>query len=50
LEGRLAGKDQLEEPDIEYNIKMHLQEEGWGGAWTGFIQLRIGAGRLLRMR
>jgi hypothetical protein len=23
---------------------MDLQEVGWGGAWTGFIWLRIGTG------
>jgi hypothetical protein len=27
----------------EDNIKMDLQEEGWG-AWTGLIWLRIGTG------
>jgi hypothetical protein len=26
------------------NIKMDLQEVGWGGAWTGLIWLRIGIG------
>jgi hypothetical protein len=26
------------------NIKMNLQEVGWGGAWTGLIWLRIGTG------
>jgi len=29
----------------EDNIKMDLQEVGWG-AWTGFIWLRIGTGHL----
>jgi hypothetical protein len=29
----------------ETNIKMDLQEVGWGGgAWTGLIWLRIGTG------
>jgi hypothetical protein len=28
----------------EDNIKMDLQEVGWGGAWTGLIWLRIGTG------
>jgi hypothetical protein len=32
------------------NIKMHLQETGWG-VWTGFMWLRIGTGGgLLRTR
>jgi hypothetical protein len=26
----------------EGNIKMDLQEVGWGGTWTGLIWLRIG--------
>ena len=26
------------------NIKIDLQKAGWGGAWTGLIWLRIGAG------
>ena len=26
------------------NIKMGLQEMGWGGAWTGLLWLRIGTG------
>jgi len=26
------------------NIKMYLQEVGWGGAWTGLIWRRIGTG------
>jgi hypothetical protein len=26
------------------NIKMNLQEVGWGSAWTGLIWLRIGTG------
>jgi hypothetical protein len=28
----------------ELNIKIHLQEVGWPGFWTGLIWLRIGAG------
>jgi hypothetical protein len=28
----------------EDDIKMDLQEVGWGGAWTGLIWLRIGTG------
>jgi hypothetical protein len=28
----------------EDNIKMDLQEVGWGGAWTGLTWLRIGTG------
>jgi len=32
----------------EENIKMDLQEVGWGGIWAGLIRLRIGTGgRLL---
>jgi hypothetical protein len=28
----------------EDNIKMELQEVGWGGVWTGLFWLRIGTG------
>jgi hypothetical protein len=28
----------------EDNIKLDLQEVGWGGAWSGLIWLRIGTG------
>jgi len=47
--GRLAGKDQLEEPGIDGSIilKCIFKKRDGGGAWTGFIWLRIGAGRLL---
>jgi hypothetical protein len=37
---RLLGRSRLRWED---NIKMDLQEVGWG-AWTGLIWLRIGAG------
>jgi hypothetical protein len=49
LVGRLEGRRPLERPRRrwEENIKMDLQEVGWG-AWTGLIWLRIGTGgRLL---
>jgi hypothetical protein len=43
LVGRPEGRRQLERPwrRWEDNIKMDLQEVGWG-AWTGLIWLRIG--------
>jgi hypothetical protein len=49
LVGRPEGRRPLgrPRPRWEDNIKMDLQEVGWG-AWTGLIWLRIGAGgRLL---
>jgi hypothetical protein len=49
LVGRPEGKRPLGRPRRrwENNIKMDLQEVGWG-AWTGLIWLRIGTGgRLL---
>jgi len=50
--GNLRDIDHLEVPGFRWedNIKMYLQEVGWG-AWTGSICLRIGSGgRYLRMR
>jgi hypothetical protein len=46
LVGRPEGRRLLERPRRrwENNIKMDLQEVGWGGAWTGLIWLRIGTG------
>jgi len=43
--GNLRERDHLEDPRhrCEDNIKMDLQEVGWG-AWTGMIWLRIGTG------
>jgi hypothetical protein len=49
LVGRLEEMRPLGRPRSRWedNIKMDLQEVGWG-AWTGFIWLRIGTGgRLL---
>jgi hypothetical protein len=49
LVGRPEGRRPLGRPRRRWedNIKMDLQEVGWG-AWTGFIWLRIGTGgRLL---
>ena len=49
LVGRPGGKRPLGRPRCiwEDNIKMDLQEEGWG-AWTGLIWLKLGTGgRLL---
>jgi hypothetical protein len=45
LVGRPKGRRPLGRPrrKWENNIKMELQEVGWG-AWTGFIWLRIGTG------
>jgi hypothetical protein len=45
LVGRPEGRRQLGRPmhRWEYNIKMDLQEVGWG-AWTGLIWLSIGTG------
>jgi hypothetical protein len=45
LVGRPEGRRPLGRPRRrrEDNIKMDLQEVGWG-AWTGLIWLRIGAG------
>jgi hypothetical protein len=46
LVGRPEGRRPLGRPRHRWedNIKMDLQEVGWGGAWTGFIWLRIGTG------
>ena len=42
--GSLREGDHLEDPDVDAdNIKMDLQEVGWG-TWTGLIWLRIGTG------
>jgi hypothetical protein len=40
------GKKSLERPQRrwENNIKIDLQEVGWGVAWAGLIWLRIGTG------
>jgi hypothetical protein len=44
LWGDLREGDHLKDPGVdEDNIKMDLQEVGWG-AWTGLIWLRIGTG------
>jgi hypothetical protein len=45
LVGRLEGRRPLGRPRRRWedNIKMYLQEVGWG-AWTGLIWLRIGTG------
>jgi hypothetical protein len=45
LAGRPEGRRPLERPRRRWedNVKMDLQEVGWG-AWTGLIWLRIGAG------
>jgi hypothetical protein len=45
LVGRPEGRRPLGRPRRRYddNIKMNLQEVGWG-AWTGLIWLRIGTG------
>jgi hypothetical protein len=45
LVGRPEGRRPLGRPRLrwENNIKMDLQEVGWG-AWTGLIWLRIGTG------
>jgi hypothetical protein len=45
LVGRPEGRRPLGRPRsrLEYNIKMDLQEVGWG-VWTGLIWLRIGTG------
>jgi hypothetical protein len=45
LVGRLEGRRPLGRPRRRWedNIKMDLQEVGWG-AWTGLIWLRIGSG------
>jgi hypothetical protein len=44
--GRPDGRRPLERPKRKWedNIKMDLQEVGWG-AWTGLIWVRIGTGR-----
>jgi hypothetical protein len=45
LVGKPKGKRQLGNPRCRWeDIKMDLQESGWGGAWTVLIWLRIGAG------
>jgi hypothetical protein len=43
FDGETWGKRPFGRPRCrnEYNIKLDLQEIGWGGAWTGFICLRI---------
>jgi hypothetical protein len=45
LVGRPEGRRPLGRPRHrwEHNIKMDVQEVGWG-AWTGLIWLRIGTG------
>jgi hypothetical protein len=45
LVGRSEGRRPLERPRRRWedNIKMDLQEVGWG-AWIGLIWLRIGTG------
>jgi hypothetical protein len=45
LVGQPEGRSPLGKPRHEWedNIKMDLQEVGWG-AWTGLIWLRIGTG------
>jgi hypothetical protein len=45
LVGRPEGRRPLGRPRCRWedNIKMDLQEVGWG-AWTGLIWLRIGTG------
>jgi hypothetical protein len=45
LAGKREGKNPLGRPGRRWedNIKMDLQEVGWG-AWTGLIWLRIGTG------
>jgi hypothetical protein len=45
LVGRPEGRRPLGRPRLRWedNIKMDLQEVGWG-AWTGLIWLRIGTG------
>jgi hypothetical protein len=44
--GDLKGRRPLGRPRRRWedNIKMDLQEVGWGGAWTELIWLRIGTG------
>ena len=46
LVGKPEGKRPLGRPRHRWddNIKMNLQEVGWGGAWTGLIWLTIGGG------
>jgi len=46
LVGKPEGKRPLRRPRRRWedNIMMDLQEVEWGGAWTGFIWLRIGTG------
>jgi hypothetical protein len=46
LVGRPKRKRPLGRPRrrCEDNIKVDLQEAGWGGAWTGLISLGIGMG------
>jgi len=48
LAGKPVGKRPLGIPRRRWedNIKMDLQEVGWG-AWTGLMWLRIGTGGLL---
>jgi hypothetical protein len=45
LVGKPEGKRPLGNPGNRWygNIKMHLQEVGWG-AWTGLVWFRIGIG------
>jgi len=44
LVGKPEGKRKLVRPmhRWEDNIKMDLDEVGWGGTWTGLIWFRIG--------
>jgi len=48
LVGQLEGKRPLGSPRHRWEniiiIIINLQKVGWGGAWTGLIWLRIGAG------
>ena len=46
LVGKPEGKSPLGRPRHRWkdNIKMDLQEVGWGGVWTGSCWHRIGTG------
>ena len=46
LVGKPEGRRSLGRPRHRWedNIKLGLQEVGWGGSWTGLIWLRIRTG------
>jgi hypothetical protein len=42
--GKLRERDHLEDPSVDGTIILRWVFRKWGGAWTGFVWLRIGIG------